>query len=154
MPKGYLKDQEERTCSNCGQKFIAHSYQMKYCSIKCQREFHENKPERQKYKIEYMRKYNKKRRWIIKRWQLRHDYGENAILAIKRDNFTCQKCGEKTLTKLEIHHMDWNRTNNSLENLLTLCGSCNKRLHHAITRQIIKLTPKEQIINLSRKWLA
>jgi len=46
----------------------------------------------------------------------------------KRDNYTCQKCliNQKNLRyKLHCHHIDYQKTNNSLENLIALCRSCH-----------------------------
>lgn len=46
----------------------------------------------------------------------------------KRDNFTCQECGyteEQLGYRLPIHHIDYNKKNNSIENLVSLCKSCH-----------------------------
>jgi len=46
----------------------------------------------------------------------------------KRDGYTCQECGytQKQLGyKLNIHHIDYNKRNNKLKNLISLCKSCN-----------------------------
>ena len=40
----------------------------------------------------------------------------------------CELCG-KTRGKLHVHHLDENPTNNSPENLQTLCVSCHRLLH-------------------------
>jgi len=49
-----------------------------------------------------------------------------------RDNFLCQDCQmtmkkhiEKYNKLLQIHHLDGNKKNNDVENLLTLCISCH-----------------------------
>lgn len=54
----------------------------------------------------------------------------------KRDNYTCQLCKIKEkkfkLTHykgLEIHHIDYNKKNCKENNLITLCGNCNKRVN-------------------------
>lgn len=44
---------------------------------------------------------------------------------LKRDNFTCQKCNSKD--DLTIHHVNHNKEDNTEENLLTLCRSCNSK---------------------------
>lgn len=40
-----------------------------------------------------------------------------------RDKFTCQECGVKK--HLAIHHIDYDKNNNSNSNLITLCYRCN-----------------------------
>lgn len=44
-----------------------------------------------------------------------------------RDGYKCQRCGTKYNKgrALEIHHIDFNKTNNDPTNLITLCGECN-----------------------------
>lgn len=42
---------------------------------------------------------------------------------LKRDNHLCQLC--ETDQKVGVHHIDYNRSNNSLTNLITLCDKCN-----------------------------
>ncbi len=49
-----------------------------------------------------------------------------------RDNFTCQDCGvtEKEMDRrLCIHHIDYNKENCLLDNLITLCRSCNAKVN-------------------------
>jgi len=58
----------------------------------------------------------------------------------KRDNFTCQECGiteeelkkqENNRTKkLRIHHIDYNKQNNSTFNLISLCVTCHNHTNH------------------------
>jgi len=46
----------------------------------------------------------------------------------KRDNFSCQNCGteEKHYHRnLDIHHIDYDKTNCRVNNLITLCQKCN-----------------------------
>lgn len=44
---------------------------------------------------------------------------------LKRDNFTCQYCGYKSEKYQIVHHLNGNPTNNSEENLVTICQMCN-----------------------------
>jgi len=70
----------------------------------------------------------------------------------RRDNFTCQSCGlihKGTGPEgrgLLVHHIDRNKNNNSIGNLLTLCNSCHRKLHWEIWREEIELKQ----LNLSR----
>ncbi|MEK6878025.1 MAG: hypothetical protein AABY22_00375 [Nanoarchaeota archaeon] len=44
----------------------------------------------------------------------------------KRDNFTCQLCfGEQNKTRLDVHHIDYNKNNNRKSNLISLCHVCH-----------------------------
>ena len=50
---------------------------------------------------------------------------------LERDNYTCRNpnCEHKT-DSLDIHHIDYDKKNNSLENLTTLCDSCHSKTNH------------------------
>lgn len=45
----------------------------------------------------------------------------------------CERCGRKTWKKaqipLDVHHIDEDRTNNKLDNLLLVCPNCHYQLH-------------------------
>lgn len=46
----------------------------------------------------------------------------------KRDNYRCQECGftqEQLKKKLDVHHIDFCKTNNNPNNLISLCKSCH-----------------------------
>lgn len=72
-------------------------------------------------------------------------YGKNwksqSSKARKRDNYTCQKCGDvwskdKYDKKFHVHHIvsvrefDDYRDANKLNNLVTLCPSCHRKIHY------------------------
>jgi hypothetical protein len=47
-----------------------------------------------------------------------------------RDNFICQLCGIPELEfnrRLSCHHIDYNKRNNNLNNLIALCNSCHQK---------------------------
>lgn len=54
----------------------------------------------------------------------------------KRDNYICQECGihQDELTgfskKLDIHHIDYNKHNLNLNNLISLCRECHAKTNH------------------------
>ena len=49
----------------------------------------------------------------------------------KRDNYTCQICGEKqNKKKLDVHHIDKNKKNNNPKNLISLCHYCHILIHN------------------------
>lgn len=41
----------------------------------------------------------------------------------------CKRCGEKDVRVLIIHHLDHNRKNNEIKNLVWLCGNCHILIH-------------------------
>jgi len=48
----------------------------------------------------------------------------------KRDNYKCKLCNideSKLKQKLNIHHIDYNKQNNSKDNLISLCLSCHMK---------------------------
>jgi len=50
-----------------------------------------------------------------------------------RDNYKCRLCGipeTECLTKLPIHHIDYNKSNLNPKNLLALCNSCHSKTNH------------------------
>lgn len=50
------------------------------------------------------------------------------LLVRARDNYQCQICGVKeTKTHHSVHHIDYDKKNNSMGNLITLCPSCHSK---------------------------
>jgi 5-methylcytosine-specific restriction endonuclease McrA len=51
-----------------------------------------------------------------------------------RDKFTCQVCGKKRIAreefKLEVHHIDYGKSNTSSKNLVALCKSCHIKTNY------------------------
>ncbi len=51
----------------------------------------------------------------------------------QRDNYKCQECGcpqEECIRKLHVHHIDYDKKNCSLSNLITLCEKCHIKTNH------------------------
>jgi|ERR1035437_8019254 5-methylcytosine-specific restriction endonuclease McrA len=49
---------------------------------------------------------------------------------LERDNYVCRICGLSNGEEpLNIHHIDWNRTHNQDNNLVTLCSKCHRQVH-------------------------
>lgn len=46
----------------------------------------------------------------------------------RRDNGECKLCGDED-TKLVVHHINYDKQNNDLENLITLCNRCNSKVN-------------------------
>ena len=56
---------------------------------------------------------------------------------LKRDNYTCQLCGFRKQKRekndrqiIGVHHIDYNKKNNSETNLITLCNVCNSKVNY------------------------
>jgi len=43
---------------------------------------------------------------------------------------SCPFCGIADVAVLEMHHIDENRSNNDLENLIVVCGNCHSKITH------------------------
>lgn len=78
-----------------------------------------------------------KRPDVIARMRTKNDlrnFDGNREKAIERDNFACKNCGitrKKSLKifkrDLYVEHIDYDKTNNNLNNLRTVCSNCHSR---------------------------
>lgn len=73
-------------------------------------------------------------RWLggfNRRGYPREEWNNTLKLSIRqRDNFKCKICGvpeEECFTKLDIHHIDYDKNNNNPNNLIALCHSCHSK---------------------------
>jgi len=79
------------------------------------------------------------------------EYGEEFDSQLKeqvrfRDKYTCQLCGCSQLEnrkQLDIHHKDYDKKNNKLNNLISLCHSCHSKT--GVNRHYWTLLLKEQV---------
>lgn len=72
----------------------------------------------------YAKRYNKKsaERVLRKRFDGKRD------VVLKRDK-RCVICKRQKREKLRVHHIDEDKLNNTIENLVTLCNGCHSKLH-------------------------
>ena len=99
-------------CAECGKKFKRLKTQVDksktglvFCSIQCGNKY--------------------KNRAVINT-QNSNDYRRNAFLAYPHK---CAKCGyDEDERILEVHHIDENRNNNDITNLIILCPNCHKKV--------------------------
>lgn len=57
------------------------------------------------------------------------DYGKEWVkIRNKIRKNQCERCGNNE--NLMVHHKDFNKRNNSLENLMTVCRSCHTTIHN------------------------
>jgi len=123
-------------CRWCGKKneFKPSFENKKFCDEECyskwQSEYKKGKntgSDNPMWKEDPSRDYRYGRNWTVQRRR-----------AIERDNHECQLC--KSVKNLEVHHKkpistfdrsesEWWKEANDLENLITLCVSCHKKLH-------------------------
>ena len=83
----------------------------------------------------------------------------NQQACLERDKFTCQMCGR--MDSLLVHHKDGKgphkvhrAVDNSLDNLLTLCGRCHMVIHYGVTDKRIDIAARidqgESLISIAR----
>lgn len=72
--------------------------------------------------VEALRKYHHD--WHDKRRILKEDTKQYR----KHKKDRCEVCG--TTSELQVHHIDFDRENNSPDNLITLCQTCHMRVHN------------------------
>lgn len=61
-------------------------------------------------------------------------------LAFRNYKNKCAMCGLEEECCLQVHHIDENRYNSSLDNLIILCANCHSRVHkggYKITEEIL-----------------
>jgi 5-methylcytosine-specific restriction endonuclease McrA len=123
-------NKEEYICDNCGQKFKEvpshRSFENKFCSQNCQSEWQktitgEDHPH---YKGGHSKGFTESERKEI----------------FDRDNYTCQKCGDKT-EELNAHHItpvyEDNSKEHDIENGVTLCVECHAEKHEYPVSELI-----------------
>jgi len=100
------------TCDNLIYTNPARLKIRKYCSPKCRRV--------ESPKTDKNHNVFKSGIGIYRRWALNY-YGEK-----------CIKC--ESIEKIQVHHIDEDRENNDLSNLMVLCVSCHKKEHRTVKR--------------------
>lgn len=117
-----------RICPFCDGDFKTNSEYKVYCSRKC----------KEKAKIK-RRKFFKTSDWKL-------------VSSLK----ICEICENKDLPHciLETHHLDHDKNNNVLRNLLRLCPNCHKLLHMGFFRIDMDEKRVSWIIDSSYKYLA
>lgn len=85
-------------------------------------------------------------------------YTKNQIMALKRANFKCEICGQEHIkgkrnTFLCVHHLNWDETDDRLENLMVLCHKHHMSLHKRILYIFAKKMAKKYILELTKEVL-
>lgn len=128
----------EKKCDFCGKVFMPdrHTPKQPYCSAKCRmvsyRQVNREKVNRWR-RESYQRHKNTKAETDAK-YKDKLRFSGNRVNTLERDKYTCQMC--ETKESLIVHHIDKtgqaDNPNNNLDNLLTLCKSCHRRIHNQI----------------------
>ena len=119
-------------CSTCGTEVKRNPsvlFKTSFCSADCKNNFHSNR-----LKGEANPRYKDGVHQNSKQVKLLY---QGFTLKIRQkirklDNDTCQICG---ITKVEhkmnmhVHHVDYDKTNNQLHNLISLCRYCHGKVH-------------------------
>ena len=78
-------------------------------------------------------------------------FEENRKIINERTNGVCELCGEET-DRIEVHHVDFDRHHNDIENLIGLCPSCHKKEHYKAGRnkknERGKITSQVKIVSI------
>lgn len=127
---------ETKPCKQCGELFESWVYRKTvFCSKKCLSKYAGIQRGKQLLKLDSTRSRGM-------------NWKQQAKLARKRDNYTCQVCGRHGWAdkfKVQVHHIipyrlfngDYEKANN-LDNLVSLCPSC----HPKVEAGVVKLPPK------------
>lgn len=132
------------TCEQCGEPFTliashvnSSMYQGRFCSNTCRG---------------IARRLPESARSIYS-----HEFTEALKKQIReRDGHTCQICGistSDTYRALDVHHIDYNKTNNHPCNLITLCDSCHTRTNYNRGKWRERLASKIAQIHYSQQLL-
>lgn len=68
----------------------------------------------------------------IAKWDYAFNWKSLARSIRVRDKYTCQSCGDirkRWGVYLHVHHIDSDKTNNSLDNLISVCAQCHREIH-------------------------
>ena len=58
---------------------------------------------------------------------------------LEKDNSTCQYCGIKRTTHMQINHIDGNPKDHSEKNLEVICSSCHKITHSGLWAEVFQI---------------
>jgi hypothetical protein len=134
--RGIIKSRHIRNCVRCGAEFFATaSSTQRYCSGSCgakDRVMEVHTRICPMCKKEYVTTKSDNRKTCSKECGNKYrGRPKAAVRLIKTETLTsCSLCGyDKHINILERHHIDRDRTNNNLSNILILCPNCHAEVH-------------------------
>jgi len=80
-----------------------------------------------------LKKQKRKEREAILQKKLKNSFSHNRKIVFKKSK-ECYFC--KSKKHLHVHHLDKNRNNNAVENLMVLCISCHFLVHRQMNEQV------------------
>lgn len=134
----------EKFCLKCNKKFYTKRANQKYCNNPCRYKFEKGHPQPKEWIDKQRIQISGDRCWLWKGGVSKEPYGLefNKLLKEqirKRDNFRCQECfrhqdelrdKKNRKYKLLIHHIDFNKKNNSPNNMISLCRDCHLQTNY------------------------
>jgi len=129
------------TCQECGIQFGNKGFKHKFCSQKCYWV-----AKKMGYRENLYKRGDKHPLW--NGGHSKKDYPPEFNRFLKelireRDGYKCQHCNVpeiEYMRKLDVHHKDQNKKNLSLYNLISLCGSCHRKLHQKMAKEYDRTT--------------
>lgn len=130
-----------KKCLNCKKEFKAdvRAPFTRYCSRECQvKDFKERNRDRiNENKREWYSKNKDKVYLMNQKAKDKARFGGNRRKAMSRDKFQCTQCDKQyPYFRLAVHHIDEDKQNNTLDNLITLCCSCHAKVHSKVNKDI------------------
>lgn len=115
-------------CDQCGTELFLGRWEFKYsknhfCSKECHNKYREENSIPENHwnwqggisKRKHPKEFNNRLRKFVR----------------ERDNYCCQECGiPENGKKHHVHHIDYDKNNNRVNNLITLCISCHMKTNH------------------------
>ena len=82
--------------------------------------------------LEAQRKRSKRIRDLHK-YLHKAEFKKNRLIALKRDKGGCRMCSRNAN---QLHHLDFSKTNHSVDNLICLCHNCHRFVHDYNIKEI------------------
>jgi len=140
-----------RSKRNCCSKNCAHTAQLERVEVNCavcgiliSRPISKSEP---KHGLHFCCREHKEQAQTLESGLLRCGHYKNGIRTyrtkgLKMHGKICAFCDNKIEMILEVHHIDFNRSNNKISNLIVLCLNCHRLTH----RNVISIVDRKPII--------
>lgn len=134
----FHKEREPKVCPQCKITFIPKNVRQEYCCCRCVTDARKG----MKYPEEWClamcqnipdRSGERNPRWLG--GISFEPYGLGFTKTLKahireRDDHTCQLCGTRENGRLlNVHHIDYSKTNHNITNLISLCDACHSKVN-------------------------